>query len=46
MEDNIKIYVREGIDLMLLAHERDVAGCCEIGNDNYGSADAGNFLNN
>jgi hypothetical protein len=42
----LKIYVRDGLDRILVACDRDVAGSCEIGNENSISINGGNFLNN
>jgi hypothetical protein len=46
MEDNIKICVRDGLDQMLLPHDRDIAASCETRNDVSGCVEAGDFLNN
>ena len=45
MADNTKIYVTEGLDRILLAYDRDVAGSFEMGNENSISTNDGHFLN-
>jgi len=46
MEDNTKIYVREGLDRILPAYDRVVAGSCEIGKGNSISINDEYFLHN
>jgi hypothetical protein len=45
MEDKSKIYVREVLDRILPSYDRDVAGSCEIGNENSILISDGNLLN-
>lgn len=46
MEDFTKMYVRQGLDRILPAYDRDVAGSCEIGNGNSISKNDEHFLHN
>jgi hypothetical protein len=40
------MYVREGLDRILPAYDRDIAGSCGIGNGNYISINDEHFLHN
>ena len=46
MENNTKMFVREGLDRLVPAYDREVAGSCEIGNGNSVSINDEHFVHN